>query len=505
VINIITKGSNETQGGYFEGGAGTFQRGFTTARYGGQLGEDATYRVYGKWFDRDTSWRDEEAPVDDTRQARTGFRVDWTPQPSDAITLQGEYYDGYSGNEDTIADPSPPFRQHYVQDTHVSGGNVLGRWTHVLDKESDWSFQWYYDRAQRHDTVMLRVWDYEVIDLDFQYRFPLGDRHSIICGCGYRNYSDFLRNNYDREFHPSKRATDLFSYFVQDQIELREDLLYFIVGSKFEHNDYTGFEIQPTARLLWTPDKKHSIWGAVSRAVQTPTRLTQNGLIRERPDLIPIPPFGVLPLYMEAYGNRGVESAEMMAYEIGMRAQPIKRFYWDLAIFYNDYSKLLGGIPGEPYLGFTPTGYQAAFFPVTGVSNIPSEAYGFELAAGLDINEQWKLRGAYSFMRMFLHVPPDEGTYLDSNAPRNMFYLWLSGDLGRHWTLDLIGRYSDELGDGDAPSYFVGDVRLAYQPRPNLEWSVVGRNLLEGVHRESFYSSSSEVQQEVYGAVTYRF
>ena len=50
-------------------------------------------------------------------------------------------------------------------------------------------------------------------------------------------------------------------------IELR---LRFTLGSKFEHNDFTGFEYQPTARLLFTPTNKQSVWAAVSRAVHTP-------------------------------------------------------------------------------------------------------------------------------------------------------------------------------------------------------------------------------------------
>jgi iron complex outermembrane receptor protein len=507
VINIITKGSNETQGGYFEGGGGTEERGFTTARYGGKLGDNATYRLYGKWFDRDGGSEQYGRLPDDWRQARTGFRIDWTPQPSDAFTLQGDYYDGYDGLEGNMRSPSPPFEYHYTEDQHVSGGNILGRWTHVLDKESDWSVQWYYDRAERHNTLLPLVLDTDIIDLDFQHRFPLADRHSLIWGLGYRNSSDYTRAiPLCLEFDPAKRADDVFSCFVQDQMTLREDLLYFTLGSKFEFNDYTGFEMQPTARLLWTPDKKHCIWGAVSRAVQTPTRLTSNGALTYGPDFPGYLPPG-MPLFSVYHGMPTVESAELIAYEVGMRAQPVKRFYWDFTAFYNDYQKLLGVVPGTPYLGFTSTGYLAAFFPGYAISNVPGETYGFELAAGLDVTERWKLRGAYSFLRVFEHEPPNTFAYLGEDAPRNMYYLWLSGDLGRHWSLDVIGRYFDE----ENIRYFVGDVRLAWQPRPNIEWSVVGRNLLAGIHNETtghsdlFGIESTQVEPEVYGAVTYRF
>ena len=72
-------------------------------------------------------------------------------------------------------------------------------------------------------------------------------------------------------FPPSPhRHPQLFSVFVQDQITLVEDTLSLTLGSKFEHNDHTGFEVQPTARFLWTPAKPHSAWAAASRAVRTP-------------------------------------------------------------------------------------------------------------------------------------------------------------------------------------------------------------------------------------------
>jgi len=61
-------------------------------------------------------------------------------------------------------------------------------------------------------------------------------------------------------FPPSAhRHPQLFSAFVQDQITLVEDTLSLTLGSKFEHNDHTGFEVQPTARFLWTPGKHFEI------------------------------------------------------------------------------------------------------------------------------------------------------------------------------------------------------------------------------------------------------
>ena len=75
---------------------------------------------------------------------------------------------------------------------------------------------------------------------------------------------------------PEERTTYIASQFIQDEITLAPDLLQLILGCKLEQNSYTYFEYQPTIRLLYTPDKKHSLWGAVSRAVHTPSRVDEN-------------------------------------------------------------------------------------------------------------------------------------------------------------------------------------------------------------------------------------
>ena len=235
VINIITKSSKDTQGGFFQGATGTEERAMATARYGGQLGDNATYRVYSKWFEVGPSFDPNQPAADDWRQARTGFRMDWDPDHADKMTLQGDYYNGQTGQEGTIPSPSPPFYQSYRQDEHVSGGNVLGRWTHTLENDSDWSLQWYYDDAERHGQVLPLVLDYQTFDLDFQYHFLLGENHSIICGAGYRNYNIQTRPiPFCLEFTPNDQTDDLYSCFIQDQMTLRPDLLYFILGTKFE-------------------------------------------------------------------------------------------------------------------------------------------------------------------------------------------------------------------------------------------------------------------------------
>jgi iron complex outermembrane receptor protein len=506
VINIITKKAQDTQGVLMQAGVGTHDQGFTNARTGGRMGDDLYYRVYGKWFERGPGILDDMAATDDWRQARGGFRMDYNASASDAMTLQGDYYNGYSGDMTYFANPNPPFVTLDRNSVHVTGENILYRWKRTRDEDSDWTFQSYYDRTERHYPLSELGINRDTMDLDFQDRFPLGSRQDIIWGCEYRFTQDAIQNApFSLSYNPDHRFDNLFSFFAQDQITLVQDRWFFTTGSKFEYNDYTNFEFQPTVRLLWTPTKRHSIWCAVSRAIRMPDRSSDNMQMR-------LPPVETdpLPVFPEIVGNPGVRSEELLAWELGARVQATERFSWDLALFYNQYDKLLGATPGEPYFESPAYMIQPYVFGNTSWG----ETYGAELAANYQVNEQWRLKTAYTYLAIFLHSLPDTLNFtIEGNNPINQLYLQSSWDLGRNLEFDLIGRYVDTLlvFPDPVPNYFVMDTRLAWHARKNLELSVVGRNLFNGTFYE-YNSSVSElglvgtkIGPEVYGQVTWRY
>jgi len=492
VINILTKHSTDTRGAFVQGGAGTEERGFVTARHGGNLGDDATYRVYGKWFERDTGFDPFGNAHDDWRMGRSGFRLDWNPNCCDVLTVQGDYYEGHTGRRNIYPDPITTIRIQ-DDDARVVGGDALFRWTRTLDDTSAWSLQAYYDRTERHYLAEGFREDRDTVDLDFHHRFQLGCRHSVVWGCGYRNTSDRLRTDgFILDFTPDKRADDLFSYFVQDEITLAEDRWYLTLGTKFQHNDYTNFEVQPTARLLWTPTTQHSVWGAISRAVRTPTRADHTSRVTLAPP--PLTPPGLFP---QIRGNPAFESEDLVAYELGMRAQQTERFSWDLAVHYFDYDNLQG---------LSATGFNPPFLTMQIINAGGGEAYGSEIAFNYEATDCWRLFGSYSLLRMNTAA----GATSDHSSPRNHAYLQSSWDLGCAWELDLIWRYADSLPAQQVGSYNVMDIRLAWVPTDNLEAAVVARNLLDAEHPEFGFDGvtgnfNTEVQREVYGMVTLRY
>jgi iron complex outermembrane recepter protein len=515
VINIITKRARDTQGFLVQGGAGNHESGYTNARAGGCVGQDMYYRVYGKWFDRGPSFLPDGGTAPDAwHQGRTGFRMDYDASQCDAITLQGDYYDGKSVTLMPNQIPTSPFSVP-SNDIHVTGENILYRWKHTLDEDSDWTFQTYYDRTERHYLDPGYGLDTDMIDFDFQHRFPLGERNAIIWGCGYRYWQDSFQNTQPSSAFfltvtPPDRIDNYFSYFVQDQITLEEDRWFLIGGSKFEHNPYTTFEYQPTARLLWTPTKRHSIWGSVSRAVHVPNQQTSDAQTTLPPvGTTPFPPFPFdLTIFPQVVGNPGLRSEELLAYEFGMRVQATERFSWDLATFYNQYDKLFAFSPSgmvfNPPFIFAQQQYQ---------NGMAGQTYGAELAANYTVNEQWRLQCAYTYTRLFLHLAPGMIASADNpdDTPFNQVYLQSSWDLGNHWQFDLIGRYEDALlrsQPPQIPSYIAMDTRLAWHSGKNLEVAVAGRNLTHGFYSEFAPISSStayKVGPEVYGQITWRY
>ena len=232
----------------------------------------------------------------------------------------------------------------------MEGGDVLARWTHTFDQDSDWSLQSYFDRARRDNTI----WDQNVntFDVEFQHRFPIttARRHEIIWGADYRQiHDDEITQGFAISLEPPKMTTSQWDVFAQDQVTLVDDRLFFIVGSKFGHNDYSGFEYQPNGRLLYTPDNKQTLWAAISRAVRTPDRFERDGFVTGPPTQLPP---GTVPsqYFLQIDGNPNLPSENVIAYEIGYRAQPDERFAYDVALFYNVYENQLALQPGTPFI-----------------------------------------------------------------------------------------------------------------------------------------------------------
>jgi iron complex outermembrane receptor protein len=344
----------------------------------------------------------------------------------------------------------------------------------------------------------------ETFDLDFQHRFGLGRRQEVLWGAGYRLTQADLENGPTVHFRDTNRSDQLFSFFVQDEIALWPEKLSLLVGSKFEENDYTGFEVQPNARLLWNAHRQHTFWAAVSRAVRTPSQ-AEHDL-----DLIQYILPGTPETVITFSGNEDYQSEELIAYELGYRFVPEERLSLDLALFYNDYDKLRTGTMGTPYYDGTTT---SVVIPFQVTNDMQGETYGSELAMELRPWRWWRLKAAYTFLKMRLH--PDSSSVDPTSAaaegevPRHQVSLLSYMDLPGNWGLDLWGRFVDDLPTQDISEYFNLDARLSWRPMARLELALVGQNLLEETHQEYAPDyvefTPAKIERSVYMKVTWQF
>jgi len=489
VINITTKSAKDTQGLYVEGGGGNWLQDFVGARYGGMLASNVYYRVYGKYFDRSSEvLSNGNSASDSWRMGQGGFRIDSEASPQNLLTLQGDFY---LGDEKAT-----------TGDTRTGGGNVLGRWSHIFSDDSDMSLQLYYDRthiAIPKPAVFLDAAgtlrdDLDTYDLDFQHHFSLGDRNRIIWGLGYRLTHDIVGEAPSVEFVPATLYQNLFSGFVQDEIKLHEKL-FLTLGTKLEHNDYTGFEVEPSARIQWNATSKQMFWGAISRAVRTPSRIDHD--LRE-------PLGGPLPDLLD--GGTNFTSETLIAYELGYRAELTKKISTSISAFYNDYENIRSSSTELPssLLVFK--------------NNLEGDTYGFEWSGDWQVLDWWRLHGGYDLLEEDIHVKPGKTDFsngLNETAdPQQQFSIRSSMDLPENVDLDATLRWVDTLHNnngpnpGTVPSYFELDVRIGWHPTKNLEFSIVGQNLLHDQHAEYGFpgaTTTEEIERSVYGKVAWRF
>ncbi len=503
VINVITKKAKDSQGTYASVIGGTVERQTEVFRYGGQFGENCQYRVYGKYFDRG-SFYDPNQPANDAwDQGRFGFRADWDLDDANSLTVQGDHYVGTSGLDAFHTLLVSPYYLPLEGSVRNTGENVLARFRHVYNKDSDWMLQTYLDNFQRLNSV-LNSELVKTFDLELQYRFPLTERQQITCGAGYRYVQEDCPSvdPFTASVIPIEQDIYVVNQFLQDEISLIPDKLNLIVGCKLEQNTYTHFEYQPTIRLLWTPDRQHTLWGAVSRAVRTPSAIDR-GLFYTGPPVYDT-------VFLRLRGSEAFLSETLMAYEIGYRTQMTEKFSWDIATFYNVYDGIRGQITYPPEIELVPTPPHL-ILPNVFANILGVHSYGVELNISWNISERWRLATYYTYLEMDVYgQTAATAAALAGQSPRHQVYFRSSWDLRKDVDFDLMARYVNCLPEFPVPSYIEMDLRLAWRPRKRLELALVGQNLLQAHHYE-FGSTPqalglevTEVPRSVYGSVTWR-
>jgi iron complex outermembrane recepter protein len=510
VINIITKKAQATEGTLVRVRAGNGEQG-AAAREGFKIGEATLGRLYAMASNYESnilrsniSGKNDDDANDDWQNIQSGFRLDGKIGTENEWTLQGDVYK-IDGNQ--IVFPywldRPPYRTANYGDYSAGGGNIIGSWQHKFGNDSSLSFKTYYDNNNREESYY--EFTFNTLDLDLQYEFSLGTWNNLTTGLGYR-HNDGNFTDTSQVSIPDQNQ-DMYSAFLQDQIKLIDRQLWLTLGTKYEHNDFTGSEWQPSARLLWKPDEEQSLWASVARAVRTPSMVERTGklVIATFPT-----PFGTGTANLR--GNPDYISESLIAYEAGYRWQVKRNLSFDVAAFYNDYDDLYA-------LEATTNPFD---LDLEFKNNQEGTGHGVELAATWQASSALSFNLTYTWQELDTNfknpgtVDPFSASP-EVNAPEHQVAIRTSYDVNEQWQGNLWLRYTsafdgrnneDRANDITIPDQFNLDANVVWKAAKNLEIMLAGQNLLESSQLQyvaELLTPPTEIERVVYAKVTWSF
>jgi iron complex outermembrane receptor protein len=393
----------------------------------------------------------------------------------------------------------PPENATVALRDRYSGWNSLSRWKRTISPGSETSLQVYFDRTTRGDsTYSIGL---NTFDIDFQHHIVWGARQDIVWGLGYRVSSDEIDPTLRISATPKNRGTQLFSSFAQDEIAILPDRVHLSLGARVENNDYTGFDLQPSARLAWTPDSKNSVWGAVSHADRTPARSDTN--FRVNFEALPGP--GNMPILVSLFGNPEQKNEQLTAFETGYRTTLTSRFSLDSTVFYNRYRDLSSVEPGATRLETNPAPIHL-LIPESFGNSLFGETHGIESFANWKLARFWTLNPGYTFFSIHLHefagsqdgsIPGTQGGTPDHQAQ-------LRSSFSLPWNLqwNASAYFVNRLPAQSIPSYTRFDTGLNWRVGERASLSLAGQNLLKDRHPE-YSGPNSTVQPGLMRRTTY--
>jgi iron complex outermembrane receptor protein len=470
---VITRTAADTRGTLATVSAGDREQA-AAARYGRKLGEAIDFRVYAKAFKTDAATEPRAGASTTFERQQAGFRSDWKGS-GDRFTLQGDLYQGQSS------------ARQLAEGVDLSGANLLGRWTREHADGSSTQLRTYLDQTVHRDPLLLDE-NGTLFDVDLRHQRDAGP-HRWVLGGGYRHAQDDSDAGTRFAFIPARRSLNWANVYAQDQIALtsRWDLT---LGTRFERNDYTGWEVLPNARLGWKATPTHFLWTAISRAVRAPSRIEREIVTP------PTPPFLVT-------GSPDFQSEIAKVFELGMRGQPMRSLSYSATLFRQRYDSLKSA-------ELAPT-----VFPITTGNKIAGTIDGLEAWAAWQATPAWRLIAGGTHLHKSLH---NETGSSDPVGPAN-----LGNDPDTHWIarsvwnlrpaheLDVTLRHSSSraplppTNTDPIPAYTGLDMRYAWSVTEAFELALIGTNLLDPSHREwGDRTVSSEIARSVFLRATWK-
>jgi iron complex outermembrane receptor protein len=483
VINVVTRSAFDTVGTHSFAGTGNELESYAGIREGFNLSDNAAVRFYANYRQTGEDVLPDGTTAEDAAKfGQGGFRLDWKPTPADNLTLQGDYFSERTEYVRTFTTLNAPPTYELTSDDPLRGhgANVQGTWRHqwgddsYLESRNYWDWH-YLDRPQNTESV-------STYNSDLVWGTRAGRSNEITAGLGYRlTVGDLGAKLFN--YSPAGVETHLFSTFVQDEITLAPERWSLTLGTKLEHDTFTGWNPQPTIRLAYTPSQDLVFWASGARAIRTPTWLEVDGAL----DAQVYPP-GVLdatlPSAVRIFGNPNLMPERLTAYELGARWKLADRLTVDTALFSYAY---------DNYVLIADTGLSTQSTPPAEIlstqyqNGIRGESYGGELAIRYEPANWWRMLASYSYVQIELHTmksDPFQFEQDETTTPDHTVRLQSSMRFARDWEFNLAGRYVDTVPYYSIPAYVELDAHVAWKPGKQWTFSVSGRNLLHDHHLE---------------------
>ncbi len=470
VINILTRHAEDTQGSQLSVVAGDMQSELV-ARNGFKAGESGFARVWAKVHQQDRLQLPQGGDTADKhwRGGRAGFRGDWDLGPAN-LMIEGE-----------------TFREMKPDEREYSGAHLLGQWARNTGDARD-ELRGYFNRFTLDRWAVMgngAKAQLDTFDLNYRHLFAETGMHNLIVGTGYRSVRSEAEMVPPSAVSRANRTDQLFSAFAEDTLSLAERLKL-TLGVKVEHNDYTGIEWQPSARIRWSPAAGGTLWASVARAVRTPSIIEDSA--RFISFVAPSRLTGGLPMSVTSNGNANLNTEQLTAYELGYRIQLTPKLSVDATVFLNDYDRLVTvDMIGRPALVPAFPSPYLNWSAVTG-NQLQGQAHGFELSADYRPSETWRLQASYAYLDLNLKARPgnNEITPLraEGESPRHQASLISRHDLRHDLELDLQARYVSALTTYAIADYVTADLRLGWRATSRLDLALNGRNLIGPARKE---------------------
>jgi iron complex outermembrane receptor protein len=497
IISIITKDAAQTHGLFARASAGSGEHGLGSLRYGLPIGRRGHLRAYVRGRTAGEQFHVDAMDYDALQTIQGGFRADWSLRSAHRLTLQGDAYTMRLGERAITTSYSPPFSTTSAIEAPLNGGNVLARVSGRLAGGTEYQVQTFYDRTRRDELPVAETRD--TFDVDYQQRQPRWSVHAITWGLGHRASSGRITAAFPTEFVPANRTDNLVSAFVQDDVAL-SDTVNLAIGTKVEHNSYSGWEFQPSWRIAWTIDPVNTLVGSVTRAVRTPSRVetdyTTTSLVNPAPTFVRLLP------------NPSFEPEELVAYELGHRLRA-GHTYITTSAFFNQLTDVLSTELDTAFVETTP-GPARLILPVSFLNGLHGNSHGLEATADVRPASWWRSGANYSLVRIQLTRDPggrdvSQERRNEGLSPRHQVRVHSSFDLPRGVALDWQFRYVSRLPAGPVPAYATSSVRVAWQPASSVEIAVVGQDLHRAHHLEWFDGGIPiEITRRAYVTATLR-